>query len=350
MPTSVAITSLIANKKSDSIYNIYIIADNISEKSINIFKNIKYTNVHINIINISDTEHIKLHPLGKTKNDVTTAALLKFKIPNMLNHHSKVLYLDGDVIVLSDISELFNTNVENYYACVIRDTPQIMYKKRSHGEQFGNSYFNSGVMVLNLAKMRDNNISKKLIDEKAKSQDISLMDQDVFNIVLKGHVKYIPLKYNVCYSLLAWNTQRYTMKTLNDIFATNYLDLNDILKDTIILHFASPYKPWKYYDIPLGDLWLQYYYLSPFKIISLNRISKNQEDELAQTRSELRIAKNDINRINSSYSFHVGSIITYIPRKILAFFRCLKKYGFKHTMIATIQEIKRALKIILRRK
>lgn len=75
------------------------------------------------------------------------------------------------------------------------------------------------------------------------------------------------------------------------------------------------------------------------------------EKELAKIKHEQSNTKN----VEKADDFHhmsyiIGCTITYIPRKNIAFFRCWKHYGLKNTIQATITEIKRVFKIILRKK
>ncbi|MBN1367312.1 MAG: glycosyltransferase [Dehalococcoidales bacterium] len=54
----------------------------------------------------------------------------------------------------------------------------------------------------------------------------------------------------------------------------------------------------------------------------------------------------DFKYIQNSWSFRIGSIITYLPHKIIGFFRCWKEYGLKYTLKATILEIRRVFQIL----
>jgi lipopolysaccharide biosynthesis glycosyltransferase len=88
------------------------------------------------------------------------------------NNVEKTIYLDCDIIVNKDISELWNIRVDNYLAgCV----------------NLGNNYFNSGEMLLNLYELRKFNFYnkwKKYIEDNLDK--IDCYDQSILNAVI-GH-------------------------------------------------------------------------------------------------------------------------------------------------------------------
>ena len=291
MPTAVAITSLLYNKNPDTYYDIHVITTGLTEESINIFEKFKGENIGISILKASTAKYEKYQNCDSIYLVASIAALLKFELPSLIPYYTKVLYLDGDVMILSDLSELYENDIEGYYAGVVRDIPQVLFKKPLIGVNAGKSYFNSGMMLLNLHLMRNNNIYDTLVETKRTLPDKSLMDQNVFNIVFYGKVKQLPLKYNLLYINLLRSIDKYTIEDINNIFDTNFNELDDVKKEAQIIHFSSEDKPWKYYDVSMSDMWLGYYLLSPFKNYKLERQSSKEKNEtvhsmLAQTKKE----------------------------------------------------------------
>ncbi len=60
-----------------------------------------------------------------------------------------------------------------------------------------NTYFNSGMMFLNLSKMRSEHTAFELVEAKKKISDSKFSDQDAFNLVFNNKIKILPIKYNV---------------------------------------------------------------------------------------------------------------------------------------------------------
>lgn len=266
LPTSVAITSLIMNKEESMVYHIYVVTADLSENSKKIFEEFQCKNVIIHIIQESASDFIGLHTQMENSYCVATeAALLKFKLPELITKTDKVLYLDGDIIVNQDLKELYETPLEENYAAVVVDSG-IMYAGDPIKKQFVN-YFNSGVMLLNLEKMRTDELSNVLIQEKKNSTDMSLMDQNIFNKVFENHIKILPIKYNVLYInlLRAYAKKKFTIQQLNQKYNTEYQNLNELKEEAVILHYSSKDKPWKYKNVPTVKLWDKYYKASTVK-------------------------------------------------------------------------------------
>jgi lipopolysaccharide biosynthesis glycosyltransferase len=264
IPTAVAITSLVFNKKPDTYYDIYIISAGLSEKETEKFHEFRGINTDIHIIKVSLKKfkgvNIFMH--------LTSAAYVKFDLPELIPNQDKVLYLDSDVIIQQDLSDLFETNIDDYYAGAVKDIGLI---DNIHNIK---NYFNSGVMLLNLKLMRENNTSMTLLNIAKSADNFIYMDQDCLNILFENKVKLLPGIYNCFYSLFLKNTEKYTLDYINQCFGTNYSSLNNIKINSCIIHLVSYDKPWIYYDCYFVNEWYEYFKKSPFKLHKLKRKSK----------------------------------------------------------------------------
>ncbi|MDR0407577.1 MAG: glycosyltransferase family 8 protein [Campylobacteraceae bacterium] len=289
IPTSVAIISLIEKKRPETYYSIYIIIDNVSDenkKRLHAFEN---QQVSIKIIETASDKFASLHQYDSKSCCVATiSALLKFEIPNILNREDKVLYLDGDILVKSDLSNLYNINIDNYYAAVTHDTGKL-YSKRFFVKSLHKTYFNSGVMLLNLKLLRQDDVPAQLIQSKQEINDMKLMDQDAFNIIFKNKVKMFGIKYNFLFLNLKRASHKYTIDQLNTLFGKSYENLEDIKEQASIIHFSSKDKPWKYINGLYSKEWYEYFLKSPFKDESLERVSLDYQMILSLTSYPARI-------------------------------------------------------------
>lgn len=276
IPTAVAITSLIKHKNPDSCYNIHIVTAGLSDENTQKFKQFNHDNVSIRIIKASLTKFEGIHK--KQKNSVcvaSEAALLKFELPNLLKRYSKVLYLDGDILVKDDLSELYNTDITENICAATYDTGRL-YSQNPKFIKYP-QYFNSGVMLLNLTIMRKENTSEKLYETKKRSTNFNLMDQDVFNEVFNNQVKIIDIKYNCLIINLKRACKKYDFKDLNKLYGNKYTSLQNIEYKASILHFSSKDKPWKYTDAEYSIMWNKYFKESPYSDISLKKSSIKKE-------------------------------------------------------------------------
>ena len=130
MPTIVSITSAIMNKNESSIYKILIIGVSINNenKKSRFIKNNKSNKIIEEFIskNINDKIYIEILHFNQyynfdNINYITSTAIFKFDIANILLDYDKVLYLDCDTIILKDLTELFEINLNDYYAAVVKD-------------------------------------------------------------------------------------------------------------------------------------------------------------------------------------------------------------------------------------
>jgi lipopolysaccharide biosynthesis glycosyltransferase len=268
IPTAVAITSLICNKNPDTYYDIYIIAADLSEREIKKFYEFKGNKFDIHIIKVS---------LEKFKNipksfHVPPTSCLKFDLTDLIPHQDKVLYLDGDVIIQKDLGDLFEINIDDYYAGVVKDIGWI-------DNDFNiKNYFNSGVMLLNLKMMRGNDASTALMNIRRSTDNLTCIDQDCFNIYFGQKVKLLPLIYNYFYGFILKRREEYTVDYINKCFGTNYSSLDNIKKDSCIIHLVGWEKPWIYFNSVFASEWDEYFQKSLFKLGKLKRKSIKLRD------------------------------------------------------------------------
>jgi lipopolysaccharide biosynthesis glycosyltransferase len=264
----VAITSLICNKNPDTYYDIYIIAAELSEMEIEKFYEFRGGKVDIHIIRVSLAKFADIPKFFQ----VTSTVCHKFDLPDLIPHQDKVLYFDSDVLIQKDLSDLFEINIDDYYAGVVKDIPLI------DNDLNIENYFNSGVMLLNLKLMRENNIPTALLNIRKSTDNLTFVDQDCFNILFEKKVKLLPMKYNCFYNFFLRFRDKYTLDYINKCFGTHYSSLENIKKDSCIIHLAGYDKPWIYFDSVFAREWDEYFQKSPFKLHKLKRKSIKLRD------------------------------------------------------------------------
>lgn len=257
VPTATAIQSLIDTKSSETLLVVHILAADLSDDSVSLFKGLRSSGVEIDVRRVSLDKLKGLHNTHKMGICMATpAALLKFAIADIFAEQDRMLYLDGDMLFRGDLSDLFNTDLGDNIIAAVRDLGacwwQHAYVKKVQ------SYINTGVMLMDLVKMRNEGIAQKLLETKRKLVDSMFMDQDVFNVVMDGKVKILPLIYNASMPQMIWSYRRgsYDFKMLNEYYGSAYHNFKEIHDAAIIIHYSSKYKPWKYSNAPFGDEWM----------------------------------------------------------------------------------------------
>jgi lipopolysaccharide biosynthesis glycosyltransferase len=263
MPTSVAVTSLIANKADDTRYDVYVVMAECSEESKNIIAKLDKINDDCNV-NIIETGLDKYRSVKQVAH-VPIACLLKFDICDLITGYDKLIYLDGDIVVREDLTQLFNVDLKGKYAAAVKEIINI-------DDARGN--INAGIMLFNAKRIRGENLSKTLYETRMSLGDKPSMDQQTFNIVTKKDYVYLPIKYNcICgYLVKKEGANDYSIGDINRLYGTDYRSKKEIIETAAIYHFASGNKPWVYTFNTGADEWYRYYKMSPVYDPNFKRI------------------------------------------------------------------------------
>lgn len=263
MPTSVTITSIIENKACDIGLDIYVIGVDCENEELKVFDGLgKGRNVNITLIYVSAEKYKDIKQISS----IPIACLLKFELCELISGYDKILYLDGDVIVRTDLWDLYSISVEKYYLGAVLHPICIVD---------GGHRINGGVILFNAKKMRNDNMRDKLIKYRRNLGDRGSMDQQTFNEVCENKIRYICPEYNCIPRLLIDEhfPKMYTLKEYNNFFNTSYKSWKSILKEAKIIHFNDE-KPWEYSDLYRANEWMKYYKKSIFGYVKLKRGSK----------------------------------------------------------------------------
>ena len=219
------------------------------------------TNFHVRFIEADIKGLAELHrPKEGDMCVATPAALLKFSLPELLPEQNRTIYLDGDILVRSDLSSLWNVDLKGATIGAVCDSGCI-YSQNPRIKKFPH-YFNSGVMVLDLAKMRREGMTERLIKAKKEEQDKSknrLMDQNIFNAIFSNDVKLLPVKWNFLLVNLKRAYGKWTFSDIERMYGARYSSFDQMISAAAIWHFSSKDKPWKIADVLKGDVWREVY-------------------------------------------------------------------------------------------
>lgn len=214
----VSIASVLNNAKKDDELHFYVLDHCISDKNKAEFEHLKkIKNCEINFVKVDDERFKNLY-LPDKKGYLSIASYFRLLIGSLFKNLDKIIYLDCDVIATSSVDELFNEDLSNHYVGMIKDTCSDENCERL-GFDSENLFYNSGVILINLKKWREDNLEKKLFD----TIDDGLDDQDILNIVMKGNVKTLDEK---------WNWQK----------KAKHYPKNQPYPS--LIHFITAYKPW----------------------------------------------------------------------------------------------------------
>ena len=241
LPTATAIESLKVNKRAESRYVVHVICRDVPDEGVAKLESVASPDVQIDAIT-----NARL-PVNDSRvslvRHVSPAAVFKFFIADILQELDRVIYIDDDVLIQGDLGELWDTDISGVYAGVVKDSQTVIgWEKHLKWLDFRHeSYFNSGVMYLNLSLMRRDNLPSQLVDYRVRGKN-RFMDQDALNVVFGDRVKYLSIRYNC----LNWLFLSCTIEQLKGIFGEDDVaDTPEANYDrAVILHIGGSEKPW----------------------------------------------------------------------------------------------------------
>ena len=283
-PAAVAFYSLLNKAKQDIFYEMYVLHSNITLEKQKLLTDIvdRFQNAKLNFIssegflqNLWDNGNFDGH---NTRTQFTSDTLLRCFAAKFFPQYDKIIYSDVDCIFVDDISELYDINLDDKYIGAVKDVfmkwikDELSHLRPDHYEKFKDSYFAGGIWVLNLKKIREDNLEEKMI-EIIKDDTIVKRwnDMDVMNIACDNNVEFIPLNY-ISYPYLI-------DCLLKDDFVSHFSreELYDSVINPKIIHFAAN-KPWNG-NPKYSNLWWTFFHYLGLKKTKIFKEYKNPETE-----------------------------------------------------------------------
>lgn len=257
----VALQSLITNASPDRKYDVIILETDIVQETKDIISEMQKDNISIRFVN---TESLFEKPENKdlfTHLYFSKEMYLRIFIPEILNNYDKAIYLDCDTIIQSDLAELFDTDINDYYLAAVKDYNSIvnfrqypnvkLYFEEAIKIPDINSYFNSGVLLMNLNKLREIKLSERAFEHLKIHQKLLYPDQDLLNIVCAGNVKILDNGWNFVFAINPALVQ-------NNYFIPQALEWTKGLGNQKVIHYISENKPWNTPEMAYADIWWEY--------------------------------------------------------------------------------------------
>lgn len=188
--------SILENGFKNTYYTFYLLVpSNFSKNNENIILGInnKYK-CYIHFIYINNI----FENLSMKISHITLPTYYRLLIGELLpQEFDKCIYLDVDLCVRKDLSELFSIDIkDNYIAGVV--SPIYYFDEAKHCKRLNltsmKKYINGGVLVMNLKQIRKDNMTQKFIELSKKNYDSQ--DQDVLNVACYEKIFILPPKYN----------------------------------------------------------------------------------------------------------------------------------------------------------
>ncbi len=266
---AVSITSLMKNASKDYHYDIVILYSKITDVNLKILQNLENETFTIKLIKMDD----KAAELTKTSTDnlctdyYSLSIYFRLFIPVMFPEYDRGIYLDSDIAVVGDISQLYFENLDGMSIGAITDQsvqkvpPFIQYIEKGLGVPV-KTYVNSGILLMDLKQLRDMNFSARFLEVLNKYHfETVAPDQDYLNVLCQKKIKILSPQWN----------------------AMSSNDIKDI-KEPKIIHYNLFGKPWRYDHITYEEIFWEYAKACPYyeQIVNYKKNYPDKKRKLAE--------------------------------------------------------------------
>ena len=195
--------------------------------------------------------HSQLHPLEVPDGLFTDAPVVRYYsramyyrllaaelLPRELD---RVLYLDPDILVIRPVRPLYETQLgDSLLAAASHSglTGMSDYVNKIRLSNYeAESYYNSGVLLMNLPQMREEMRPADIFAYAREYEErLILPDQDILNALYRGRVLAVD---DFIWNYDARNFSNYLVRSMGEA------DLDWVMAHTAVLHFCGREKPWK---------------------------------------------------------------------------------------------------------
>ena len=238
--TMVSIYSLIENASTDCDYTIYILHTSIREETKRQAMELEKPGFSIVFTDVSDRLAAVTKDLP-VRDYYSKATYFRLFIADMFPELDKALYIDSDTVIQGNISELYLTELGDYWLGACHE--QAMVQADHYGTYAENvvgvsryNFFNAGVLLINCARSRESGLLKKFAERLAEYDFVVTQDEDYLNLICKDHILWLDQR---------WNTEV-------------YCEFDYPIEEAKIIHYIMTSKPWHYADCVGGDIFWRY--------------------------------------------------------------------------------------------
>lgn len=279
------IESMMRNASTAYFYDVVVVEDGISGENKQQMQSFfsKYPNMILRFFGAGAL--ISGYDLTTSNEHISKETYYRFLVQDVLPYYGKVLYLDSDLIIEGDVSELYKLELGDNLLAAAHDVDYMGNLNMPDGKRMEYTeevlemarpydYFQAGVLVLNTTEMRElHSVAEWL--EIASNPDYIYNDQDILNAHCQGRVKYLGYEWNVMHDCggRVGNVFSFAPAAAFDAY-------NASRSNPKIIHYAGYEKPWIMPQCDFAEHYWKYARETPFyeKLVAL--ISRRKVDEL----------------------------------------------------------------------
>ena len=282
---AVTLQSIVEKSKEEYYYVVKILYTNISEENKEKINKYKRENIEIEFVNLNyyiEKVKDKLY----TRDYFSMTTYFRLFISNLYPQYNKAIYLDSDIVLLTDVVELYKEDIGDNLVGAVRDDiiqqNEVFqeYVEKVVGVSSYKNYFNAGMLIMNLDELRKNKFQEKFLYLLENVKYSVVQDQDYLNRICKGRVKLLDA---------SWNVMPNATKDVNE----------DNIK---LIHYNYQYKPWHYDNIAYANYFWNFAQKTEF-YDKLQEVKNNFTDEM---KYEDRVADEKLRELAKTEASCVG--------------------------------------------
>ena len=292
---AVTLQSIVEKSKEEYYYVVKILYTNISEENKEKINKYKRENIEIEFVNLNyyiEKVKDKLY----TRDYFSMTTYFRLFISNLYPQYNKAIYLDSDIVLLTDVAELYMQDIgDNLVGAVADDIIQQNevfqeYVEKVVGVASYKTYFNAGMLIMNLDELRKTDFQGKFLYLLETVKYSVVQDQDYLNRICKGRVKLLDK---------SWNVMPNATKDINEA-------------DIKLIHYNYQYKPWHYDNIPYA----KYFWDLAKKTEFHNKLAEVKENFTDEMKYQDRVADTKLRELAKKETDCVGDDRAYIKSNI----------------------------------
>lgn len=278
----VTIQSIAENASPDRHYDIVVLTRDMTQRTIDtLVAHVPQPNVTLGFLNAEVAlKGTKLPQHGHFRPETFFRLLAPWLLPQV----DKAIYLDSDLVALTDVAPLFDTDVEGELLGATRDADTVgmmcgydgtvgPYLRDEVKLTDPMQYFQAGVLVMNLASFRRVFSERDMIG-LSTVRVWRWLDQDILNMLADGSYVRVPMRWN---TLVDWKHIR-----RGRIIAQAPQELRDAYEEAranpAIVHYAGPDdRPWDYPECDMGEHFWNYAERSALYDVLLDRLHESED-------------------------------------------------------------------------
>lgn len=232
---SVAVCSILKNMSKDRNLCIYLLHEKLSEETkakLEQLQNLRQFD--LKYIDVNCEKYAPFKVIGSLY--VSRLTYARFQLPFILESLDKCIYLDCDVLVRRDLSELWDVQLPEYALLGAVEEPFARHRNIDLSIPDSYSYFNAGVLLLDLTKLREISLEDKAFGYLKENGSLQYADQDVLNALFYKTWHALPLKWNA-------HSTVYILRKTNVYYRYSIQEINNVYEDVAIAHFSQGRKP-----------------------------------------------------------------------------------------------------------